>query len=611
HCASTERAHQPRGKIDPGSQEQPSMTMFTSPFELLPDELIEFIGDWVLHTDKVGLHSRKSLLHFAIASPYFFAPAVRAVLRDSSPSTDSFVPVDSEEWQNRSFEMPLPGGYIVISSNDAAAQEYAYLALPQRSAGCDKHSPSDNDLDYWRRSLLPVPLRHIARAQIDACDLSLAPIPPMCRHLNILDCSADQWPMCPLSVQSLELRDCSILPEQLSSFSASFNAGLRELTIGLARIEDESTLSDLYGRLPATLALLKITEDDCFYPDDLGVQSGAALSQALSRMPYLTMLHHELLHRPDDVVHIVNGLTLAQQKGKSMPMRSLSLAFSANIAMPLAQVPLVQGTSGLLASKLSVRFHVYFGQDVTSDEYRSHILDLIRILPKPLHSLTLDMPAWPDRVIPQVMQRFTSPTLQSLHIKGQRRHLWSDSESEFDGSLLKECFQLSSLGRLDVQFPALTSLAVTGCLPRMAIAADSGLAAPWAFPPFLRTLNLSMNQLVDCDIHSLWPLLSCDLRSLMFGWNQIKSLPERFPPLLRSLAVQYNSNMDHDAPWIDALSSTLRLLDVTMCGLGRGAALRLVALHKKVGMQRTNGEPKLTAFVARRKRFVLDAEMQL
>ncbi|KAJ3374475.1 hypothetical protein GGF31_007253 [Allomyces arbusculus] len=330
---------------------------------------------------------------------------------------------------------------------------------------------------------------------------------------------------------------------------------LRELTIGLARIEDDATLSDLYDRLPTTLTLLKFTEDDCFYPDDLGVQSGAALSQALARMPYLTI--------------------------------------------------------GLLVDKLTFRFHVFFGQDVTSDEYKSHVLDLIRILPKPLYSLKLDMPAWHDRVIAQVTLRFASPTLQSLHINGQRRHLWGESDSEFDESLLKECFQLSSLGRLDVQFPALTSLAITGCLPRMAIAADPGLAAPWAFPPFLRTVNLSMNQLVDCDIQALWPLLSCELRSLMFGWNQIKSLPEPFPPLLRSLAVQYNSNMDHDAPWMDALPSTLRLLDVSMCGLGREAALRLVVLQQKVGMQRTNGEPRLRVLVARGQRFVLDAETQL
>ncbi|KAJ3358139.1 hypothetical protein GGF32_000711 [Allomyces javanicus] len=398
----------------------------------------------------------------------------------------------------------------------------------------------------------------------------------------------------------------------LSSFVASFPPHLRELTIGLACIDEDATLAGLYDRLPATLAALKIAEAHCMYPDDIGVHSAAALSQALVRLSHLTILHHEHVLRPDDAVHIVNGLILAQQAGKRVKMRALTLAVSANLAAPQTQVTLVHGVNDLLVDKLSVGFSAFFGQGMVSDEYKLHLLDFIRILPKPLHSLSLDMLAWPEQVMAQVMQRFASPTLQSLHINGQRRHLWSEHKLEFDVLLLKECFQLSSLGRLDMQFPALTALTITGCLPRMAIAADSGLTtASWAFPPLLRTLNLSMNQLGSLDVETLWPLLPGDLRSLVLDYNRIKSLLEPFPPLLRSLAMSSNPSMDRDAPWIDALPSTLRSLNVSACNLGREAAERLVALQMRVGMRRANGEPRLTVLVARGSRFVLDAEMKL
>ncbi|KNE72273.1 hypothetical protein AMAG_16761 [Allomyces macrogynus ATCC 38327] len=434
----------------------------------------------------------------------------------------------------------------------------------------------------------------------------------MCRTLTIMDSSRGQWPVhCPLSVQSLDFQDFFLAGDLLSSFVASFPPYLRELTIGLASIDEDASLADLYDRLPVTLAALKIAEHHCMFPDDIGVHSAAALSQALVRLPHLTILHHEHVLRPDDAVHIVNGLILAQQAGKRVKMRSLTLAVSADLAAPRTQVSLVQGVDDLLVDKLSVGFSAFFGQGVASDEYKLHLLDFIRILPKPLHSLSLDMLAWPEQVMAQVMQRFASPTLQSLHINGQRRHLWSELKLEFDVLLLKECFQLSSLGRLDVQFPSLTALAIKGCLPRMAIAADSGLAASWAFPPLLRTLNLSMNQLGSLDATTIWPLLPGSLRSLVLDYNRIKSLPEPFPPLLRSLAISSNPSMDCEAPWIDALPSTLRSLNVSACNLGRKAAERLVALQQRVGMRRANSEPKLNVLVARGSRFVLDAEMKL
>ncbi|KAJ3362680.1 hypothetical protein GGF32_005702 [Allomyces javanicus] len=81
--------------------------------------------------------------------------------------------------------------------------------------------------------------------------------------------------------------------------------------------------------------------------------------------------------------------------------------------------------------------------------------------------------------------------------------------------------------------------------------------------------DLSHNALTTGDLEALWPFLRVNLSALRLASNKLTSIPTPFPPLLRVLDVPFNgtlfNNVHTASIWIDALSSTMRFLNVERC----------------------------------------------
>ncbi|KAJ3374532.1 hypothetical protein GGF31_007310 [Allomyces arbusculus] len=228
-----------------------------------------------------------------------------------------------------------------------------------------------------------------------------------------------------------------------------------------------------------------------------------------------------------------------------------------------------------------------------SAEYAAYIQDLLGIVPAPQRSFFANLPAWPDQVAARGIPRFASPTLQSLDLFGAIPY--QATTAGFDELLLKETFRLSSLGRLDLHFPSLTSLTIMWCLPSRIVATDLSLTLPTlGLPQSLQSLNLSHNKLTMRDMTVIVPLLPTGLRKLRLHCNKLESLPASFPPSLRVLTAANNSKLDNTTHWVEALPATLRELDVTECDLADDAGLHLIAMRKRAGTWRATGLPRLT-----------------
>ncbi|KNE64976.1 hypothetical protein AMAG_10643 [Allomyces macrogynus ATCC 38327] len=563
--------------------------------ELLPYDVLEHLCFWVLRAQTWLSESREALLRFAIASPAFFAPAIHVAVRDRLRTAEPIALVQLDAWQDVGYNLPKPGQYVALLGDNATLRSL-FLVLPSRHDRTHDLVPaSDNgdcllSLRFW--STIFVPLHQLAHGQIRVRDLAIVPVPPACRYLALLGDDRGPWPDCPSSVHSLSLNDCCLSRDQLSMVSSKFPT-LRELTLRSASFNSQ-IMMELCDFLPSTLAVLKI-ESLHFEPEPLSEQCGAALSRALAQLMHLTVLHHELLFRVTDVVQVVNGLALAQAAGKRL-LRSLLLSVFADLSNPVDDVSLLRQARDLPVQDLSLNVpDVYLGVGTDSTEYATFVLDLLGVVPVPQRSLFANLPAWPDRVVARVMPRFASPTLQSIDIYGTVPY--PATKADFDESLLNETFRLSSLGRLDLHFPSLTSLTIMWCLPSRIVATDVSLTMPmWSLPPSLRSLNLSHNKLTMRDLDVLWPQLPAGLRKLSLDTNKLEALPASFPPSLHVLVAANNSMLGNATRWIEALPATLRELNVNECNLDDDAGLHLLAMRQRAGTWRATGLPRLMVY---------------
>ncbi|KNE71072.1 hypothetical protein AMAG_15325 [Allomyces macrogynus ATCC 38327] len=572
-------------------------TVHRAPIECLPYDVLEIIAHWTLRSSVWALRPRASLLHLALASPVLFVPSVSTVLREHVPSTGPFVVHDRwYNWQNEPGydspspipDPPRPGQFVVVRG--ATESHHSFLVLPQRSNRVlkqDAQRSRDAALRYW--TTIPVPQHQLEHATISSCDLGVVSVPRACRWLMIVGDFCEPWPVCPLPVQLLKLHNFSILHTQLPALVASFPINLTNLTVDWTGV-DNKMLSDLYDRLPSTLAALTI-HDNRVSPHDpvdhLSAQSSPALSRALARLLHLTVFDHHLLFRPDDVVHVLNGLALAQAAGKTTPtMQSVTLFVHVDLDPLPITVPLVPQARALRILDFSFRMGDEVDLNSNMVEHASYFGRVFGVLPTPLRSLNLHAPLCPDRVIAHAMPQFASPTLQSLRITA----LPQSFGSKFEEVLLRRTFRLSSLGRLDALWPALRSLTLTPCLPP---AMDG---STWALPPFLRSLNLMHSIFTSRDLDSIWPRLPASLQKLNLDRNQLEFLPPSFPPTLRMLSVASNDKLSDATCWIDALPPTLRLICVDGCRLDEDAGRRLLQKRRLLGVRILTGEAKMKVY---------------
>ncbi|KNE64960.1 hypothetical protein AMAG_10624 [Allomyces macrogynus ATCC 38327] len=568
--------------------------------ETLPFDVLEVLCYWILRTESSSLSCRATLLHLALASGSLFAPAVHAALRDRNLFAGPFLPVDWNDPRSTKSGLAQSGRYLTSLQHEGTLH-FVYLVLPQRIGRRTPVSNGGPSSQYWSQ-ILAIPLHQLAHASIDAHHLALVPIPPNCRFLTIHNGTGGSWPAHIPPAHSLALKLFFVTQARISAITSWFHPSLRELTIGVARIGNDATLVSLYDHLPPLLAVFEVIEDNVAYPSDLGTHSGAALSRALARLTQLSILRHAMLLRPDDAVHIVNGLAKAQKAGKTRLMRMVSLIVTADYTGPVAQVPLFD-----YACQLRVKdFVLHLGAQPDASvlaNYGPWLLNLLRVVPTQLESLTLCAPMWPNQVVAQFMQRFNSPTLLSLHFVGKS---WLSTGAALNPASLVTGFMLSALGPLSAQVSSLTSLTIMGCLASQMIAADHNLAT-WTLPPLLRALDLSQNRLSTGDIEILFPQLPMYLHELDLSDNLITSLPASFPPSLRVLSVAQNPLRLDATEWIDALPLTLRSLDIASCCLEDRMARRLLDVQRRAGTRGKRGKTRLTVSLGGNK---FSADMQ-
>ncbi|KNE64957.1 hypothetical protein AMAG_19403 [Allomyces macrogynus ATCC 38327] len=361
-----------------------------SPIERLPYDLLSSICHWILRTGRSDSASRATLLRFAVASASFFEPAVHVALRDRNPSVDPFIFL---EWKYSGSNLHSPGQYVILPHHSSAQPQHVYLALAPRNHRRLEFDPgTDEELSWWWTTVA-IPLEQIMHAHISLSD-TRSPwlISPHCRYLTISDGVDDDkpWPVYPSSVQALTLTN---VRESMNIVVASFHEALRELSIGLASIDDDDALSDLYNHLPATLVVLKVLNHDCSYPPDLGNHSCFPLSQALARLMHLTVFHHELLFCPTHVVYVVDGLARAVAAGKSASMRSLELTVEAELDDSPSYIWPARQKRDFLIDNLSLNLDMYYGPGLVLDDYTSFLVGFIRAFPAPRRSIKLDAPS--------------------------------------------------------------------------------------------------------------------------------------------------------------------------------------------------------------------------
>ncbi|KNE64495.1 hypothetical protein AMAG_09510 [Allomyces macrogynus ATCC 38327] len=540
------------------------MTTPTLTLHELPSDVLNVVCAWV------NVKDREALVHFALAAPSIFAPAILATLRApaaselpvrdlsefgaeivSSPAGDSFAFArPSGRYQAGSFATQVNADGTAVL--DSTHHFQYFLLLPQRdvnrvllSRGINTQ-PSPVASVTW--SLVPIrghSLLHYT-TQLWITDPSRWRIPPLCRSLRIVGHAVNGVRVqasIPDTVSSLALDVCSLqMLSENKSFFGTLPRALRSLSIEVVGHFPDycSALVPLLQHVPNSLCKLKIHLHgfDLAWPPCVPWLVKALPS--LSHLESCTLLASSNPARLMDVVH---ALPCCPR------LRHLALCVSVYDEVEYAEC---EQLAQILPPGLD-RLQFDVNQSDRHDQ-DALVRPLKFALPPARLDLAVTIPDWHlemGRTLP------LAPTLTRLSLSTQSQ----GTAVLFD--------VIARLPR------TLTTLILVAWQLH-----NTGVLAHLArhMPPRLQSLQLQRCDVAASDLADLvdhWPQ---SLTHLDLNLCDFDTLPIPLPPRLRALNLSCN-DLDADvAPtWIVALPLTLRSLDLGLTNVVEELAPHLLA----------------------------------
>ncbi|KAJ3373834.1 hypothetical protein GGF31_008719 [Allomyces arbusculus] len=547
--------------------------------EQLPFDVIESISKHV-HDDKDA--GRAALLHFAISSAAFFAPAVRTALNRWGKDGPDFLVQREDETNIRPDNAPLAwikhhgswpqiGAYAVsrLPHDDATPACAFSLILPSRNEHRvyvpelgQNVADMTREARYW--SSLPIPVDQVRYAQWEQCEVPV----PACRALWA------SWPYdgecfpCPPSVERLTLDNVCPAAEEFQRLAQWLPPALRHLTLRFISSGDGDQLGTIYERLPPSLISLKLFNDEDGH-EVLDEESAVSVARAFStQLTNLTAFYHHFLPFPG------LPLVLDALASRDTLMESLTL----NLVAPEGRTQFLRGKNNRSTELRVQRMHI-FANDMSENQNR--LLSIVRSLPKPTRVLMVGLPTWPAACVDHVVQHLVVPGLRELHFDATVAE-WLDTH---------KLFPLASV-RADLLPISLESLTLPGGMPPGSLGEASH--AGWTLPPSLKHLDLSGSQVDGSDLAFLRTRLPTGMVSLaMRSCGLCSALCKGLPSTIRVIDVSYNWEL-RQGPWIALLPPSLRKIKMENCPKinTKAAVAALIEAQRRAGMTRL-GVPKL------------------
>ncbi|KNE54187.1 hypothetical protein AMAG_00182 [Allomyces macrogynus ATCC 38327] len=564
--------------------------MIRAPIERLPYDVVEITSQWVLAGT---ISDRTALLHLAISSPMFFAPAVHTAIRHrrrnipfiASGQNCSVASEDAWPWTKS--VAAQTGGFVADIKAPSNLAWTWRLILPTRTFGriyvpLNERRPGELNWISCKWTTVHVPETQLVRYTSNVTNQDL-PVPRTCQYLTL--CRAD-WekpnvlPMYLNALVTLELLyidlDDAARQQSLASLSA-----LRSLIVRFGLIKDSHVLRSFYQQLPPTLVTLKLSFDEDDYPNDTGRRLVAgSLTSSLQQMKQLQVFSHDYL-RVEDLALVIDALTLRSGSSDPAPMRSLHLVLAFPNTAPLVENRDKPRTV-LTVSHLDCAIHEC-EQPRIGDE---RVGKALAMLPVPTQSLHLSLSEWTDSLANVMLNKLVTTTLRDIKLS-----LINDLDALGPYSSVHSILSLVALDPAR-KSPGIASLALTNCpLGRMM---PDAIKEGWAMPSTLTSLRLSDNGLTTDDLAMLQPLLPPNLQHLDISKNKFCSLIVPLPSKLHTLNIAGNPGLSEDmnpGKWITSLPSTLRRLDIRLCNFNDKVGRMLIAARRRAGRMRA-GWPK-------------------